>query len=121
MNLSPNNVSHVMQVAFTAYSINPTDNTTTSPVAAAAEVSVISKQPTHNSRHIVVAVESTFVGTVTLRKFFNSGNSFADEISPIVAGKTVVSTLSPLEEVEILIENTGIVDGTVHVTMMARP
>jgi len=120
MRISPNEVAHVMQVCFTAYSIDPTTNSTTVPVAAAATVQVISKQPTHNTRHITLGIESTFAGNVIIRKYFNAGNNFADEIVAIGIGTTVVTTSSPLEEAEIRIQSGGAA-GTVIVTMMARP
>lgn len=120
MNLSPNGVQHVMQVAFTAYSINPADNSTIIPVGAGATVRVIERQPTHNSRQVVLAVDSSFAGNVILRKYFNAGSSFADEITAIGIGTTVVTSTSPLEEAEVRVQSGGVA-GTVHVTMMARP
>lgn len=119
MSTSPNQTLQVVQQVFSEYSLSPANEMQVS-IAPGATTSVTGKIPTNSSRTITAAVSSTFVGSVIFRKYFGAGLFFIDETVAIAIGSTVAVSSSPLEQVEIFINNPGLAVGLVHVTVLAR-
>ena len=78
------------------------------------------KIPTLYANSMVIGFDSTFVGTVFIRKFMNAGMIFVDEVFAIGIGQGTVRSISLLECAEVW-ANGGAAGGTIRVTALARP
>jgi hypothetical protein len=107
MLLPPNEMVRASLVVYSDYSDRDGDLYVT--VAPSGTTLLVPLIPTIFARNIIVAAfctGSAVNATIIFRKYFMAGNTYVDETFALVNGvQTVFSSTSPLEEVEIYLQN----------------
>lgn len=119
MNTNPLSAQKTVGAAFTRYSDENGDLIINAPAGATTKVTEY--LTTFNTRQLTVAVNSSGVGNLVLRKFFSAGRFFIDNTVAVVAGANEYSFTTLHEYCEIYFENTNLFDVQISVTAIARP